>query len=198
MNFMRGAGIKRFKPLRWVGVSLVFLSLFHFSFPAPDFSAPLGIDLRLSGTFGELRSNHFHAGIDLKSPDGQSGTPVVAAADGFIHRVKVKGGGYGQALYIDHGNGYSTVYAHLDAFTETLDAYVRKEQYRRASFTVDLFPRAGQFQLKKGDLIGYMGNSGHSYGPHLHFEIRRYGIPVNPLAYLAVPDETRPVFRQLY
>ena len=198
MNFMRRAGMKPFKPLAWVGASLVFLIFVHFSFPAPDFVAPLDIDLRLSGTFGELRSNHFHAGIDLKSPNGQVGTPVLAAADGFIHRIKVKGGGYGQALYIDHGNGYSTVYAHLDAFTDELGEYVRGEQYRRKSFVVNLFPAAGRFRVAKGELIGYMGNSGHSYGPHLHFEIRRFGIPVNPLAYLAVSDETRPVFRNLY
>ena len=198
MSCTGGLGKRLVACLRWGTLSLLLLFLCHFTFPAPDFAPPLDIDLKLSGTFGELRSNHFHAGIDLKSPDGKVGTPVYAAADGFVHRIKVKGGGYGQALYISHGNGYSTVYAHLDDFTEGLSDYVRKEQYRLKSFQVNLFPAHDMFPVKKGELIGHMGNSGHSYGPHLHFEVRRFGIPVNPLQYIPVPDETRPVFRKLY
>ena len=122
----------------------------------------------LSGTMGELRSNHFHSGIDIKT-DGVEGLPVYAAADGHIARIKIAHGGYGNALYMLHPNGTTTVYAHLREFKGKLGEYIRNAQYKKESFTIELFPSKGQFSYKKGDILAYSGNSGSSSGAHLHF-----------------------------
>lgn len=125
----------------------------------------------LSGSMGELRSTHFHGGLDIKT-SGVTGLPVYAAADGFISRIKITSGGYGNALYIKHTNGTTSVYAHLEKFKDPIQKYLIKHQYLNKSFTVDLFPGREDFAVKKGDIIAYSGNSGSSSGPHLHFEIR--------------------------
>ena len=163
-------------------------------YPKGYFQSPVEHTIRLSGTFGELRPNHFHAGIDIKSSKGRVGDVVVAAADGYIARIKVQAGGYGNALYIRHPNGYSTVYAHLHTFTDELNEYVKSKQYSRQSFGVDLYPEAGKFKFKKGEKIGLMGNSGGSYGPHLHFEIRDSGTekPINPLLFKFDMEDNMP------
>jgi len=137
----------------------------------------------LSGTMGELRSGHFHAGIDVKT-QGVQGLEVYAAADGKVSRIKVSTGGYGNALYILHKNGTTSVYGHLQKYTEEIAGFVRKSQYEKKSFEIELFPESDHFTVKKGDLIGYSGNSGSSAGPHLHFEIRdEKQDPLNPLKY---------------
>ena len=128
-------------------------------------------DNYLSGNMGELRSSHFHAGLDIKT-DGKQGLEVFSAADGYISRIRVGTGGYGNCIYIQHPNGTSTVYAHLRNFNEILAKYTLEEQYKRKSFSVNLFPKRNEFQVKKGEIIGYSGNSGSSTGPHLHFEVR--------------------------
>ncbi|MEO9475199.1 MAG: M23 family metallopeptidase, partial [Cyclobacteriaceae bacterium] len=125
----------------------------------------------LAGTMGELRSSHFHAGIDVKT-GGQIGLPVYAAADGYVWRVRVATGGYGNAIYLRHPNGTTTVYAHLDKFEPKLAQHILENQYKEESFTVQLFPDKALFPVKKGDIIAYSGNTGSSSGPHLHFEIR--------------------------
>lgn len=125
----------------------------------------------LAGTMGELRSSHFHAGLDIKT-GGQTGWPVYAAADGYVSRIKISNGGYGHVLYIAHPNGTSTVYAHLSKFSDDIAEYVLNEQYQQQSFTIQLFPDRNQFTVKKGEVIAYSGNTGSSTGPHLHFEIR--------------------------
>ncbi len=137
----------------------------------------------LAGTMGELRSTHFHAGLDVKT-DGVVGLPIYAAADGYITRIKISSGGYGNALYMLHTNGTTTVYAHLSKYQEDIANYIREEQYKKESFSIELFPSAGQFKFKKGDIIAYGGNSGSSSGPHLHFEIRdKNQVVLNPLRY---------------
>lgn len=148
----------------------------------------------LAGTMGELRSTHFHAGIDIKT-DGVVGLPIYATADGYISRIKISTGGYGNALYLMHPNGTTSVYAHLSKYQKDVADYIRKEQYKKESFSIELFPPPGQFKFKRGDIIAYSGNSGSSSGPHLHFEIRDIRQHVmNPLTYgfSEIVDNTPP------
>ena len=154
-------------------------------YPQDAFRSPVDHEIRLSGTFGELRSNHFHAGIDIKSSSGRVGDPLYAIAEATVARVKVQAGGYGNALYLRHPNGYTSVYAHLDSFDPALAQYVKAAQYERREFEVDLYPPAGKFTYAQGQQIGRMGTSGRSFGPHLHFEIRDSGTErlVNPLLF---------------
>jgi hypothetical protein len=140
-------------------------------YPTDYFRSPLEIPLNLSGNFGELRTNHFHSGIDIKT-NQMEGLPVVAAAEGFVSRIKVSAVGYGYALYIDHPNGYTTVYGHLKSYSAKIDAYVKEQQYKQQSFAVDLFPAATALPVEKGELVALSGNTGGSGGPHLHFEVR--------------------------
>lgn len=166
--------------------------------PKDYFMAPVAASpLKLNGTFGELRSDHFHSGIDI---DGNTGQPVFAAADGFIDRVRVQASGYGNVLYVKHPNGYTTVYAHLDRFSSEIQKFVKETQYKRERFEVDLHPADGQFRVKKGQEIGKLGNSGGSTGPHLHFEIRQSGTDraLNPLLFgLPVQDKVPPEIRDM-
>ena len=141
--------------------------------PNNYFRSPINIGLAVSGSFGEVRPNHFHSGIDF--PVGQKeGLPVFAIADGFVSRIKVSPVGFGNALYIDHPNGFTSVYAHLKGYNDTITEYIHFNQYKVKKFEVDLFPANKKefIFVKKGQLIGYAGNSGSSGGPHLHFEIR--------------------------
>ncbi len=160
---------------------------------------PVQIPVQLSANFGELRSNSFHAGIDIRT-GGRTGEKVIASADGYVNRIVVSPGGYGRALYIQHPNGLVTVYAHLDEFEEDLQQYVINEQYRRRSFNVNIYPPEGKFTFKKGDFIAYSGNTGSSSGPHLHFEVRDGAThsPINPLLFnFDIPDNTPPVLYYL-
>lgn len=150
-----------------------------------DFQSPIHRDISLSGTFGELRPNHFHAGLDIKSATGRSGEPVYATARGYISRIKISAYGYGHALYIQHPNGHMSVYGHLDRFIPSLENYILKEHYRRKRFELDLMPAPGTYPVTQGQVIAYMGNTGSSTGPHLHFEIRNSSTEevLNPLDY---------------
>lgn len=160
----------------------------------PDPVPPLSIPLFLAGNYGEIRSTHFHAGIDIKTEQVE-GKNVLAAWPGFIFRIVVQSGGYGRALYMKHSNGLVTVYAHLQRFDPALELYVREQQYRKKSFEVDLYPEAGLFAFSGGEVIGISGNSGSSEGPHLHFEIRDASgsLPLNALNYgFAIRDAVKP------
>jgi murein DD-endopeptidase MepM/ murein hydrolase activator NlpD len=185
-----------------IAVCLVLLSMVETGskYPNSGFNSPVNREIKLSGTFGELRTNHFHAGLDIKSKNGVSGDPVYAATEGFISRIRVEEFGYGNALYLEHPNGYTSVYAHLDRFAPEIEQYVKSEQYKNKSFEVDLYPSKNQFPLQASQQIGFMGNTGYSFGPHLHFEIRHTDgqIPVNPLHFgLEIEDHTPPVVQQL-
>lgn len=148
------------------------------------YSSPMKIPLYLSASFAELRSNHFHSGIDIKT-NQTTGIPVNTIADGYISRISVSPSGFGKALYVNHPNGTSSVYAHLDRFRSDIEKYVKEKQYELKSFRVDLEVQPLLFPLRKDELIAYSGNSGSSGGPHLHFEIRdtKTQDPLNPLHY---------------
>ena len=118
-----------------------------------------------------MRIDHFHSGLDIKT-QGVTGKEVVASANGYIYRISVSPSGFGNALYIRHPSGYSTVYGHLERFTNKIEEYVRTQQFSKKSFSITLFPGKEEFPVKQGELIAYSGNSGGSGGPHLHFEIR--------------------------
>ena len=135
----------------------------------------------LAGTFGELRGNHFHSGIDIRT-NGEVDIPVSSAAEGYISRINVSEVGFGKAIYIQHPNGYTTVYAHLNKFSDKIERYVRNAQYSQKSFTLKLFPKINEIPVNIGELIAYSGNTGGSQAPHLHFEIRNIkSEPINPL-----------------
>jgi hypothetical protein len=153
-------------------------------FPKDYFQSPLEIPLLLSGGFAEMRSNHFHAGLDIKT-QGQTGHRVRAAADGWVARINVSPSGYGNALYVNHANGYQTVYAHLDRFSDDIQAYMKRLQYDNESFDIETFPEKDRFPVKQGELIAWSGNTGGSAGPHLHFEIRDAATaePLNPMLF---------------
>ncbi|HLZ86282.1 MAG TPA: M23 family metallopeptidase, partial [Puia sp.] len=180
------------------------LSCFSQFFPPADyplgyFRDPLDIPMSLAANFGELRPNHYHMGLDIRTQHREN-LPVAAAADGYVARVSVEPGGFGQAIYINHPNGYTTVYGHLNQFFPALAAYVREQQYRRQSWQVNLQLPPTLFPVKKGAFIAYSGNTGGSQGPHLHFEIRRTAGDVNqnPLLFgLPVPDNTPPTLQRL-
>lgn len=147
------------------------------------FVDPIDLPLNLSAGFSEVRPNHFHAGLDIRT-NRKTGFNVRAIADGYISRIAVKIGGYGNVIYITHPNGYMSIYAHLKSFNKDLADYVRKEQYKRKKFSVDLYLEKNKIKVNQGDIIALSGNTGSSGGPHLHFEIRDKGksyVAINPL-----------------
>lgn len=170
------------------------------NYPKEAFGSPMGIPLILAGTFGELRSNHFHAGIDIKTQQRQ-GLPIYAIEDGSVTRIKISHWGYGKVIYVAHPNGYTSVYGHLQKFSPNLEKYIKEIQYQKRSYEVEVFPDYGELKVEKGELIAYSGNTGGSSGPHLHFEIRSSisEKPTNPLLYgYEVRDATNPTLRKLY
>ena len=141
-------------------------------YPNNYFRSPLDIPLKISGTFGELRNNHFHAGIDIKT-NHRTGLKVYATADGYVSRIKVALWGYGKTIYITHPNGYTSVYAHLSKFGDGIQEYVKNIQYQKESYeTGNMYPEENKILVKKGEIIAYSGRTGGYVAPHLHYEIR--------------------------
>ena len=167
--------------------------------PTDYFQDPLQVPLSLAGSFGELRSNHFHSGLDIKTQQ-RTGLQVVAAADGFVSRINVSNFGYGKALYIQHPNGYTTVYGHLQNFSPEIEAYIKKLQYQKESYEVEVYPSAGELQVSQGQIVALSGNTGGSGGPHLHFEIRDgQQRPMNPLMFgIEIKDTRAPLVKGVY
>jgi hypothetical protein len=175
---------------------LFFLTtLFGFSqdkYPEDYFRNPLDIAPIIAGTFGELRSNHFHSGIDIKT-QGKQGLKIYATADGYVSRIKVAQYGFGKAIYINHPNGFTTVYAHLSRYSDKIQKYVKSIQYKKEDYqTGSLFIKKNKFPVKKGEIIAFSGDSGSSGAPHLHYEIRNTKTEeiLNPLLFGLKPDDT--------
>ncbi len=172
----------------------------NFNIPKGDFITPVEIPIYLSGTFGELRSNHFHSGIDIKT-QGVEGKIIRTISDGWVSRINISTSGYGKAIYVTHSNGYMSVYGHLQRFNDTIQSIVINKQYEKESFTVQMFFEKGELPVKKGETIAYSGNTGGSNGPHLHFEIRdaKTQNPLNPLLFksIEIKDYYRPKITKL-
>jgi len=174
--------------------------LFRLNSQEYNLNSPIDLPLNLSGTFGEFRSSHFHYGLDITT-NKKSGYEVYSIDSGSIIRVRVSTSGYGKAVYIDHSNGLTSVYAHLKEFSPKIQEYIKAQQYLNKSYNIQKFFNVGDLVVNKGDLIGYSGNTGGSSGPHLHFEIRdtKSQNPINPLSFkYKYEDIKRPVIRSLY
>ena len=159
----------------------------------PQYPNPVKIPIYLSATFGELRNNAFHAGIDIKT-NGKTGYRVYAVADGYVSRIGVSPFGYGNVVYVTHNDGYMSVYAHLEKFNANIAKYVKRRQMESHSFVQNLFLEKGEMPVKAGDVLGLSGNTGGSGGPHLHFELRDAAQrPVNPFLFgIEVADNIKP------
>jgi hypothetical protein len=169
------------------------------TYPQNYFRHPLDIPMQLVANFGEIRANHWHMGLDIRTQQ-KVNLPVFAAADGYVSRIVVEPGGFGQAIYIDHPNGYTTLYAHLNAFFPALADYVKKQQYAKQSWNIDIPIPANLFPVKKGTFIARSGSTGGSEGPHVHFEIRdtKTGKCLNPLLFnFPIADAVAPTIYRL-
>ena len=169
------------------------------NYPKGYFRNPLGIPISLSGNFGELRPGHYHMGLDIKTM-ARENFPVYAAADGYVARIKIEPAGFGRAIYINHPNGYTTLYAHLNDFIPALETYLKEQQYKQERWNVFLNLPPGLFPVKKGDQIAFSGTTGGSQAPHLHFEIRRTqdDVNLNPMLFgLPLEDNVRPSILRL-
>ncbi|WP_083252046.1 M23 family metallopeptidase [Pedobacter steynii] len=194
---------------KFLFLSLVFLTglaqaqqiFSNNKYPLVDFRSPLDIvPPALAGSFGELRPNHFHSGMDYRT-NQREGYPVYAIADGYISRLRVQNSGFGLALYINHPNGYTSVYGHLQRFNPKITQQVKTIQYQKKSYEIDEFPNSLQIPVRKGDVIAYTGNTGSSGGPHLHFEIRdtKTEATINPQLFgFDIPDNIPPVIYSMY
>jgi murein DD-endopeptidase MepM/ murein hydrolase activator NlpD len=172
------------------------------NFPKNYFRPPLDIPMQLSGNFGELRPNHFHAGFDFKTQQ-KEGLKVYAAADGYVSRIKISTFGNGKTIYITHPNGYTSVYAHLQKAVGSIQDFITKTHYKEQAFEIEMYLKPGEIPIKKGEWIAISGNTGASEGPHLHFEIRdsKTEYIINPMLFgfdSGFKDTKKPTVSGLY
>lgn len=168
------------------------------AYPREGFRTPLDNPILLAGSFGEPRVGHFHTGMDLQTLE-REGLPVYALGDGYVSRIGVSPYGYGNALYITYPNGFTSVYGHLQGFSEKITAVVRKEQYAKEKFAVEIMLKPYELNVKKGEVVALSGNTGASGGPHVHFELRDQAErPINPLLFgYKMNDHVKPVIGAL-
>ncbi|HCF02940.1 M23 family metallopeptidase [Flavobacterium sp.] len=172
------------------------------NFPKDYFSPPLDIPMQLSGNFGELRPNHFHAGFDFKTQQ-KEGLKVYASAEGYVSRIKISTFGNGKTIYITHPNGYTSVYAHLQNAVGPIQNFITTTHYKEQSFEIEMYLKPGEIPIKKGEWIAVSGNTGASEGPHLHYEIRdsKTEFIINPMLFgfdSGFRDTKKPVISGLY
>ena len=168
-------------------------------YPQGYFANPLHIPMSLSANFGELRPNHWHMGLDIRT-DQKENVPVFASGDGYVAHIGIRPQSFGKFIIINHPNGYSTLYAHLNEFYPALEKYVREKQTEKESWTIEIDFSEKDFKVKKGNEIAKSGNTGGSEGPHLHFEIRetKTGRSLNPLLFgMPLQDDVAPTLLKL-
>ncbi len=187
--------------LFWTACAFFYLPLMAqvSAYPQQYFRNPLNIPIELSANFGELRSNHWHMGLDMRT-NRKENLPVYAAAEGYVAHIGIRPRSFGRFIVINHPNGLSTLYAHLNDFSPALESYVTEQQYRQESWAVELDFTKDQFPVQKGAFIAYSGNTGGSMGPHLHFEIfdTKTTKRLNPLLFgMGVRDNMAPVVSRL-
>jgi murein DD-endopeptidase MepM/ murein hydrolase activator NlpD len=169
-------------------------------YPKGYFRNPLDIPIRLAANFGELRPNHYHMGLDIRTNQREN-LNVYAAAEGYISKIKIERFGFGRAIYITHPNGYTTLYAHLNEFYTVLNNYLKEKQYRDQKWEQEIDLEPNRFHVTKGQFIAFSGNTGGSAGPHLHFEIRdtKTGNNINPWLFdFGLTDNIKPTIFRLY
>ena len=183
-------------------IAALIFSQFTFSqvsYPKDYFRSPLDVTLILSGSFAELRTNHFHSGLDIKTQQ-RTGLNVYSAAEGYVSRIKIQHYGYGKVIYVTHPNGYTTVYGHLQQFAPKIEAYLKQKQYEKETYEIELLPNMEDLPISADEIIAYSGNTGGSGGPHLHFEIRdQQERTINPLLFgLPVRDSKAPTIKSVF
>ncbi|MGO4905829.1 M23 family metallopeptidase [Flavobacterium sp. W20_MBD1_R3] len=171
-------------------------------YPKDYFRSPLDIPMQLSGNFGELRPNHFHAGFDIRTQQ-KEGLKVYAVADGYVSRIKISTFGNGKTIYINHPNGYTSVYGHLKMANGEIENYIKKTHYKEESFEIEMFFKPNEMVVKKDDIIAFSGNTGSSEGPHLHFEFRdsKTEFIINPMLFgynKFLKDTKKPIISGVY
>jgi murein DD-endopeptidase MepM/ murein hydrolase activator NlpD len=191
--------LMKFSILTFLFCQIIFAQT---QYPKDYFDPPLDIPMQLSGNFGELRPNHFHAGFDLKT-NQREGLNVFAIADGYVSRIKISTFGNGKCIYITHPNGYTSVYGHLQTTIGAIQDYVQKTHYKEKAFEIEMFLKPDELPVKKGQLIALSGNTGSSEGPHLHFEIRdtKSEFVINPMFFgfdKNIKDSKKPTISSLY
>ena len=167
-------------------------------YPRGSFASPVKIPLSLAGNFGECRPNHFHSGLDVRTNKVEN-IPIYAIGDGYVSRVKIEAGGFGNAIYITHANGFVSLYAHLNLFWPGLENHIRFNQYQQKSWKIDMTFLPHEFPVRKGQFIAFSGNTGSSQAPHLHMEIRdaKTDKPLNGLLFYNMPDSKAPLLKKL-
>jgi len=179
-------------------IILLFLFLPFVPKAQSGFILPLKEKVFLTGNYGEIRPNHFHAGIDFKTHSDKN-LPIYAVANGYVSRIKVSTHGYGKTLYITHANGLVSVYGHQYTYNDVIKKYAESAQEMQETFEIEIFPKPNELPVKQGDVIGFTGNTGDSEGPHLHFEIRdeKTEVPLNPLRFLPITDTEPPTITSI-
>ena len=178
-------------------MAMSYMTMAQDKYPKDYFRSPLNMEILLSGTFGEIRPNHYHSGADIRV-GGKIGAPVYATADGYVSRISISPWGGGKVLYIDHDNGFRTVYMHLNDFVGEIGTCVRNYQYKHECYSFTAYFPKDSIKVRKGQVVAHAGNTGSSGGPHLHYEVRyaKNDQTINPF-YLGLPytDNVKPIIR---